>query len=117
MELCSPRLALDSSRGYLDIWVRLKLSCGPTESRCESGSKLHALHTLPRRSSVPGPHEVFGVRPAYRRSSDEGKHLADSFNLTGSRNRRSSRTPSSPLHDLIPGWTAGDFQRTLGNKR
>ena len=33
----------------------------------KSGSKLHALQTLPRRLNVPETREAFGVRPACRR--------------------------------------------------
>ena len=33
----------------------------------KSGSKLHALQTLPRRFNVPETREAFGVRPACRR--------------------------------------------------
>ena len=37
------------------------------ETAPKSGSKLHALQTLPRRFNVPETREAFGVRPACRR--------------------------------------------------
>src|SRR5260370_4874682 len=62
--------------------VRLRASVGPTKSRCESGSKLDALHTLARDSRASEPREAYGVRPACWRFCREPKHLADTFNRT-----------------------------------
>ena len=39
----------------------------PHEPDPKSGSKLHALHTLPRRFNVPETRGAFGVRPVCRR--------------------------------------------------
>ena len=48
----------------LFLWIRL----APThEPDPKSGSKHHALQTLPRRFNLPETREAFGVRPACRR--------------------------------------------------
>ena len=45
-------------------WLEVE---APREPDPKSGSKLHALQTLPRRFNVPETREAFGVRPACRR--------------------------------------------------
>ena len=66
----------DRARGVIEGVGR------PNDGGYESGSKLHALHTLARSLGAPELREAYGVRPACWRFRRERNHRAGTFNLT-----------------------------------